>query len=51
MKHRHLIALLQEGYTTIQVVFNDDVRGRSKPYTYKAPLYALHGAQTQGEGK
>lgn len=40
MKHRHLIALLQEGYTTIQVVFNDDVRGRSKPYTYKAPLSA-----------
>lgn len=32
MKQRHLLALLQSGYTTIQVVFE----GSNKPYTYKA---------------
>lgn len=45
MKHRHLLALLQEGYTTIEVVFTDDASvkdGRAsmalKRYTYKARL-------------
>lgn len=36
MKHKHLIALLQAGYTTIQVTFV----GYAKPYTYKAPASA-----------
>lgn len=36
MKHKHLIALLQEGYTTIQVRFVSS----AKLYTYKAPLSA-----------
>lgn len=37
MKHRHLIALLQEGYTTIEVIFNE---GDTRTYTYKARLDA-----------
>lgn len=33
MKNRHLIALLQEGYSTIEVIFN---AGDTRTYTYKA---------------
>ncbi len=45
MQQKHLLALLQTGYTTIEVVFTDghldslgSGRTRSKPYTYKARL-------------
>lgn len=45
MNQKHLLALLQSGYTTIEVLFNDSIRDnlgsgstKSKPYTYKARL-------------
>lgn len=37
MNQKHLLALLQSGYTTIEVVFNDN-GVKSKTYTYKARL-------------
>ena len=37
MNQKHLLALLQSGYTTIEVVFNDN-GAKSKTYTYKARL-------------
>lgn len=37
MKRHHLLNLIQDNYTTIRVVFNDDTR---RGYTYKAPLAA-----------
>lgn len=37
MKNRHLLALLQSGFTTIQVEFKDSLPGRGQQsYTYKA---------------
>ena len=45
MNQKHLLALLQSGYTTIEVVFNDSMQDRlgsgrtnTKAYTYKARL-------------
>ena len=40
MNRKHLLSLLQSGYTTVEVVFHDSMRGAgsSKPYTYKARL-------------
>lgn len=40
MKHKHLVALMQDNYTTIQVAFRRDDYSRSKGYTYKCPLDA-----------
>lgn len=45
MKHKHLLTLLQEGYTTIEVTFEaffrDDkgaIQAHGKTYTYKAKM-------------